>query len=166
VSAPGDAAAAISLGIDSLEHGPDVPLESLDVLGQAEGRGRRPSSHYGETAARTRRRQPGSGHFTGEALAGVDAGVTVLTGTDAAAAGCLADEIALPADFGMSPAGVLAAGSHPGGSLAGNTSELITPRIHARSALRERLTGGIDCAGHQAVSSSAWGGAMISMVGK
>ena len=37
VSGPGDAAAAISLGIDSLEHGPDVPLESLGILGQRGG---------------------------------------------------------------------------------------------------------------------------------
>ena len=37
VSGPGDAQAAIELGIDSLEHGPDVPLESLACLGRRGG---------------------------------------------------------------------------------------------------------------------------------
>jgi imidazolonepropionase-like amidohydrolase len=112
VSGPGDAAAAISLGIDSLEHGPDVPLESLDVLGQRggawtptvltvwrDGRSHSPAAAWQQA------------HYREALAAALNAGVTVLAGTDAAGAGCLADEIALLADLGMSPADALAADS-------------------------------------------------------
>jgi imidazolonepropionase-like amidohydrolase len=112
VSGPGDAAAAIELGIDSLEHGPDVPLESLACLGRRGGAWTptlltvwRDGLSHSPVAAWQQ------AHYREALGAALAAGVTVLAGTDAAGPGCLADEIALLASLGMSPADALAAGS-------------------------------------------------------
>jgi imidazolonepropionase-like amidohydrolase len=112
VSGPGDAGLAIELGIDSLEHGPDVPLESLDRLGRRGGAWTptlltvwRDGLSHSPAAAWQR------AHYREALAAALAAGVTVLAGTDAAGPGCLADEIALLASLGMSPADALAAGS-------------------------------------------------------
>ena len=88
VSGPGDEAAAIELGAGSLEHGPDVPLESVACLGRRggawtptlltvwrDGLSRSPVAAWQQALYRD---------ALGAALA---AGVTVLAGTDAAGPG-------------------------------------------------------------------------------
>jgi imidazolonepropionase-like amidohydrolase len=112
VSGPGDAALAVELGVDSLEHGPDVPLDSLAALGARggawtptlltvwrDGRSHSPAADWQR------------GHYRDAFAAALDAGVTILAGTDAAGAGTLAEEITLLAQLGMTPADALAAGS-------------------------------------------------------
>jgi imidazolonepropionase-like amidohydrolase len=112
VSGPGDAAAAVGLGVDSLEHGPDVPLESLAVLGRRGGAWT-PTvlTVWRDGLSRSPAAAGQRAHYRAAFAAALAAGVTILAGTDAAGAGALADEIALLADLGLSPADALAAGS-------------------------------------------------------
>ncbi|HEY7013085.1 MAG TPA: amidohydrolase family protein, partial [Streptosporangiaceae bacterium] len=72
-------------------------------------------------------------HYQEALAAALASGVTVLAGTDGAGPGCLADEIALLADLGMSPADALAAGSSGAraylgrpGFVLGATADLVT----------------------------------------
>jgi hypothetical protein len=64
-----------------------------------------PRSQMPNLPALAQEKRPGQRHD------GISGTHTVLAGTDAAGAGCLADEIALLASLGMSPADALAAGS-------------------------------------------------------
>jgi imidazolonepropionase-like amidohydrolase len=134
VSGPGDATAAIDLGVDSLEHGPDVPLESLARLGRRGGAWTptmltvwRDGGSHSPMASRQQ------AHYREALGAALAAGVTVLAGTDAAGAGCIADEIALLASLGMCPADALAAGSSAAraylgrpGFVLGTPADLVT----------------------------------------
>jgi imidazolonepropionase-like amidohydrolase len=134
VSGPGDAAAAIELGIDSLEHGPDVPLESLACLGRRGGAWTPTMlTVWRDGLAHSPMAAWQQAHYRDAFGAALVAGVTVLAGTDAAGPGCVADEIALLASLGMSPAGALAAGSsaaraHLGrpGFVPGTAADLVT----------------------------------------
>ena len=112
VSGPGDAESAIELGVDSLEHGPDVPLESLACLGRRGGAWT-PTvlTVWWDGLAHSPLAAWQLAHYREALSAALAAGVTVLAGTDAAGAGCLADEIALLASLGMTPADALAVGS-------------------------------------------------------
>lgn len=92
VSGPGDAQAAIELGVDSLEHGPDVPLEALGALGQRRG---------AWTPTLLTGWRDGRSHSP----------VAAWQRAHSAGAGTLADEISLLATLGMAPADALAAGS-------------------------------------------------------
>src|SRR5581483_10128502 len=83
--------AAVELGVDSLEHGPDVPIDSLRALGSRNGAWTptlltvwRDGRAHSPTASWQR------GHYREALAAALDAGVTVLAGTDAAGAGTLA----------------------------------------------------------------------------
>jgi imidazolonepropionase-like amidohydrolase len=141
VSGPGDAKAAIGLGIDSLEHGPDVPLESLACLGRRGGAWTptlltvwRDALSHSPMAARQQ------AHYREALGAALAAGVTVLAGTDAAGPGTLADEIALLASLGMSPAEALAAGSSAArtylgrpGFIPGALADLVTYHYDPRN---------------------------------
>lgn len=147
VSGRGDAEAAVELGVDSLEHGPDVPIDSLRALGSRNGAWTptlltvwRDGRAHSPTASWQR------GHYREALAAALDAGVTVLAGTDAAGAGTLAEEIALLAELGMTPHDALAAGSssaraylgHPG-LVVGAAADVVTYHDDPRedlSALR------------------------------
>lgn len=112
VSGPGGAETAVALGVDSLEHGPDIPLESLVELGARSGAWT-PTllTVWRDGLAQSPLADWQRQHYRTALAAALDVGVTVLAGTDAAGASTLADEIALLAELGLTPSQALAGGS-------------------------------------------------------
>lgn len=134
VTGNGDAAMAIELGVDSLEHGHDVSLDSLTALG-ARGGAWTPTllTVWRDALSHAPFADHQRGHYREALTEAGRAGVTVLAGTDSGGAGTIAEEIALLADLGMAPRDALAAGSWAAraylgrpGLIAGEPADLVT----------------------------------------
>jgi imidazolonepropionase-like amidohydrolase len=112
VSGPGDASLAVAVGVDSLEHGHDVPIDDLVALG-ARGGAWTPTlgTVWRDALAHSPMAATFEAHYRDALAVACSAGVTVLAGTDANPHGSIADEIALLASLGMTPTQAIAAAS-------------------------------------------------------
>lgn len=143
VSGPGDAALAVSVGVDSLEHGHDVPLDDLADLGRRGGAWTPTLTTVWRGVLAER---PGAGaveaHYREALAAATGAGVVVLAGTDAGGHGTIAEEIALLASLGLTPTQALASASSAArdylgqpGLVLGQPADLVTYEDDPRADL-------------------------------